>query len=103
MHLMRTNISCFILSAQQKQKTCVCFSEPGDLRQALRNRLPIMPAVPIDCLSNQQLSPSDQSGRRGGREPPPHLAPLLSAQERLHSAGVRLARGWAHWWRLTPA
>lgn len=95
---------------------CVRLSELPDLRPAPRNRLSITPAVPIDRLGNQQLSPSDQS-RRGeegggkgevGGSPHHHhhpltLTPLLSAQERLHSAGVRLARGWAHWWRLTPA
>lgn len=75
-----------------------------------------MPAVPIDRLGNQQLSPRDQNrrgeakagGEKGGRQPPPphpqtQPASLLSAKERLHSAGVRLAGGWAHWWRLTPA
>lgn len=91
----------------------VRLSEPGDLRPALCNRLSITPAVPIDRLGNQQLSPSDQSRRgevEGGKkrwevEPPPPTrpTPILSAKERLHSAGVRLAGGWAHWWRLTPA
>lgn len=50
---------------------CVRLSEPVDLRPALRNRLSITPAVPIDRLGNQQLSPSDQSGRGeegGGKE-----------------------------------
>ncbi|CAB1446105.1 unnamed protein product [Pleuronectes platessa] len=51
-----------------------------------------------EAADNQQLSPSDESRgervRRGGE---------VGAQERLHSAGVRLAWGWAHWWRLTPA
>lgn len=50
---------------------CVRLSEPVDLRPALRNGLSITPAVPIDRLGNQQLSPSDQSGRGkggGGKE-----------------------------------
>lgn len=61
----------------------VRLSEPGDLRPALCNRLSITPAVPIDRLGNQQLSPSDQSRRgevEGGKkrwevEPPPSNPP----------------------------
>lgn len=66
---------------------CKCvyvLPERADLRPALRNRLSITPAVPIDRLGNQQLSPSDQSerGEEGGREgevggSSPPLPPLL--------------------------
>lgn len=42
---------------------CMSVSEPGDQKPAPCNRLSITPAVPIDRLGNQQLSPSDQSGR----------------------------------------
>lgn len=63
---------------------CERLSEPVDLRPALCNRLSITPAVPIDRLSNQQLSPSDESGRGeegGGKErwevnPPPTTTTL---------------------------
>lgn len=44
---------------------CFFFFEPGDQKPALCNRLSITPAVPIDRLGNQQLSPSDQSGGEG--------------------------------------
>lgn len=86
--------------------------EPLDPSPARRNRLSITPAVPIDRLGNQQLSPSDQSGRGeagwGGRKrwevaPSPTLLFSRQPRKRLPSAGARLARGWAHWWRLTPA
>lgn len=67
---------------------CARLSEPADLRPALRNRLSITPAVPIDRLGNQQLSPSDQSGRgeEGGGKERWEVAPptprLLSCQPR---------------------
>lgn len=64
----------------------ICF-EPGDQKPALCIRLSITPAVPIDRLGNQQLSPSDQRGRweegmrEGGSQHPPlhsHPYPLVS-------------------------
>lgn len=64
---------------------CMRLFELLDLRLALRNRLSITPAVPIDRLGNQQLNPSDQSGRGeegGGKERwevAPYSTPLLSA------------------------
>lgn len=71
---------------------CVRLSEPPDLRPAPRNRLSITPAVPIDRLGNQQLSPSDQSrrGEEGGGKERWEVAPntttpspsLLSCQPR---------------------
>lgn len=70
---------------------CVPIIKPNSQLQA-----PILPSILIDRLRNQQLSSRDQKGRGGSDS-------SLAAQGRLHSAGVRLARGWAHWWRLTPA
>lgn len=117
-HLMKTKIFHALSSPLHSTETftsselkCVRhLSEPGYLRPALHNRLSIMPAVPIDRLGNQQLRPSDQRRRGevgGGKRRwevapnPPHST--RQPRKRLHSAGVRLAGGWAHWWRLTPA
>lgn len=65
-------------------KMCVCSSlSLGIWGQLRRNRLSITPAVPIDRLGNQQLSPSDQNrrgeakagGEKGGRQPATPLPP----------------------------
>lgn len=70
---------------------CVCLSEPGDLRPAFCSRLSVTPAVLIDRLSNQQLSPSDQSmrGEVGGSQPSSSLPP--------HSTLVSLGKGSLSW------
>lgn len=76
------------LTSSECKSVYTHLSEPVDLKPALCNRLSITPAVPIDRLGNQQLSPSDQSGRGeegGGQERwevAPYPTPLLSCQPR---------------------
>ena len=74
---------------------CVHLSELGDLRPALRNGLSITPAVPIDRLRNQQLSPSDQSrsGEVGGSPLPTPPASTLVSQGKASLSWGAFGRG----------
>lgn len=82
---------------------CVRLSEPVDLRPALCNRLSITPAVPIDRLGNQQLSPSDQSrrGEEGGRGERWEVAPP-SYPDPPHSSVVSPGKASLSWGVFGP-